>query len=114
MNNCEIWRGFDVPPEGYKPDNERKPVVDQNSVHNLNSQIIKVIASGNSLVPIPPPPSGTPPITSFVYTYISTSGQYFGCQVTRQQRSDNNVSSISINVRLYTGPVYDDKVNRLT
>ena len=49
-------RGFDVPPSGYKLDNEVKPVVDQSFLHNLNSQIIQVSASGNSLVPTPPPP----------------------------------------------------------
>ena len=89
-------------------------MVDQTSVHNLNLQIIKVIASGNSLVPMPPPPPGPPPITPFVTTDVSTSGQSFGCQVTRQQRSDNSVSSVSINTRPYNGPVYDDKGNRLT
>ena len=29
MKIREGWRGFDVPPEGYKLDNEVKPVVDQ-------------------------------------------------------------------------------------
>ena len=37
MKVREGWRGFDVPPECYKLDNEGKPVVDQYFVHNLNS-----------------------------------------------------------------------------
>ena len=39
MKICEGWRGFDIPPPGYKLYNEGKPVVDQSFVHNLNSQI---------------------------------------------------------------------------
>ena len=29
MKICEVWRGFEVPLEGYKLENEGKPVVDQ-------------------------------------------------------------------------------------
>ena len=53
---CERWRGFVVTPTGYKLDNKGKPVVDQYFVHNLNSQTNQVSASGNSSVPMPPPP----------------------------------------------------------
>ena len=59
---------------------------------------------------MPPTPSGPPPIPPFVITDASTAGQYFGCQSTSQKRSDNSVSSVSINGR----PLYDDKGNRLT
>ena len=85
MRIREGWRGFDVPPEGYKLDNGGKPVVDQSFVHNLNSQIIQVGASGNSLVSIPPPPSVPPQIPSFVTTYAIPARQYFGRQGTSQK-----------------------------
>ena len=47
MKISEGWRDFDVPPEFYKLDNKGKPLVEQSSVHNLNSRIIQVSASGN-------------------------------------------------------------------
>ena len=62
---------------------------------------------------MPPPPSGPPPIPSFVITYYRTYGQYFVRQGTRQQHLDNSLSSLSNNGRPYNGPVYNDKVNRL-
>ena len=33
---CKGWRGFDLPPGGYKIYNEGKLVVEQLFVHNLN------------------------------------------------------------------------------
>ena len=114
MKICEEWRGFVVPPACYKLDNEGKLVVDQSFVHNLKSRIRQVSASGNSLVPMPLPPSVPLPITLFVTTDTSTTGQYFGRQCTRQQRSDNSVYSVSINGMAYNGPVCYDKVNHLT
>ena len=77
----EVWRGFDVPPAGYKLYNEVKPVVNQSFLHNLNLRISQVISSGNSFVPIHPPPS---PILPFVTTDASTAIHYFGCQGNRQ------------------------------
>ena len=85
-------------------------MVDQYFLHNLNSWISQVSASGNSLVPMPPTPSIPPPIPPFVITDSSTAGQYFGCQGTRQQRSYNSISSVSINGRPYNGPIYNDKI----
>ena len=99
MKLFEGWRGFDVPQSGYKLDKEGKLVFDQSFVHNLNSQISQVSASGKSLVPMPTPPSVTPPIPQLVITYYITSGQYFGCQDTIQHSSHNSVSSVSINGR---------------
>ena len=32
----EVWRSFDITPEGYKLDNEGKLVVDQYFLYNLN------------------------------------------------------------------------------
>ena len=114
MKISEGWRGFGFPPAGYKLDNEGKPVVEQSFFHNLNSQIIQVSASGNSLVPMPPPPSGPPPILPFVIKDASTSVQSFGRKGNRQQISDNIISFVSINGRPYNGTVFDDKINRLT
>ena len=82
----EGWRGFDVPPADYKLENEVKPVVDQSFLHNLNSRINQVNKSGNSLVPMPHPPSGTRPTPPFVITYDRTTRQYFGRKCIRQQR----------------------------
>ena len=39
MKICEGWRGFDVPLDCYKRDNEVKSVVEQFFVYNLKSQI---------------------------------------------------------------------------
>ena len=89
-------------------------MVYQSFVHNLNSWINQVSASVNLLVPMPPPPPVPPLITPFVIIDASTSGQSFGCQGTRHQRSDNSVSSVSINRRPYNRPIYDDKLKFLT
>ena len=114
MKISEGWRGFDVLPVGYKLDNEGKPVVDQSFVHNLNSQIDQLSASSNSLVPMPPPPSGPPPILPYVTTYSRTAGKSFSLQCTRHKCSYHSLSSLYINGRPYNGPVYDDKVNCIT
>ena len=114
MKICEGWRRFYVPPEGYKLDNEVKPVVEQSFVHNLNSWINQVSTWGKSLVPIPTTPSVPPPIPPFITIYYSRARQYFGYQGTRQQRLDNSLSSVSINGRTYNGHVYDDKIKCLT
>ena len=37
MKIREGWRGFDVPPDCYKRDNEVKPVVEQSFAYNLNN-----------------------------------------------------------------------------
>ena len=87
MKIREGWRGFDSPLEGYKLDNEGKPVVGQSFVHNLNSQTNQVSAYGNTLVPIPNPPLGPPPIPTFVITDTRTFEQPFGNQGTRKKRS---------------------------
>ena len=50
----------------------------------------------------------------FVIADTRTAGQYFGCQGTRQKRSDNIVSSVSINGSPYNGPFYGYKVNCFT
>ena len=72
MNVPKVWRGFDLPPAGYKLENEGKLVVDQSFVQKLNLGINQVIASCNSLVPMPPPSSVPPPIPPFVITYSIT------------------------------------------
>ena len=59
------------------------------------------------------PQSAPPPIPSFLITDVRTSGQSFGRQGTRQQISYNGLYYASINLRPYSGPVYDDKANRL-
>ena len=114
MKICDEWRGFDVPPAGYKLDNELKLLVYQSFAHNLNSIINQVSASDDSLVKMPPTPSRPPSIPPFVIIDSRTCGHSFGSQVTRHQRSDNSVSSLYINGRPYNGPVYDDKGNRIT
>ena len=114
MEILEGWRGFYFPPGGYKLDNEGNPVIEQPFVHNFNSRIIQVMASGTSLVPMSTPPSVHPQITPFVITDDITADKYFGPQGTRHQHSDNSVSSVFIKGIPYTGPVYNDKGNRLT
>ena len=114
MKTREGWRGFDILSSGYKLDNQGKPVVDQSLVQNLKLRIIQVSALGNSLFPMPPPPSVPLQILPFVTTDAITYGQYFCRQGTKQQNSDNSIYSVSINGRPSNGPVYYDKVNCIT
>ena len=85
MNIPKVWRCFELPPAGYKLENEGKLVGDQSFVHKLKPGINQVIASCNSLVPMPPPSSVPPPIPPSVIKYSITAGQSFGRQVSSAQ-----------------------------
>ena len=101
MKICKVRKGFCVTPSGYKLDNEGKPVVDQSFIHNPNLRINQVSASGNSLVPMTPTPSGPLTILPFVSKDASIAFQYFGSQGTRHQCSNNSLFLAFINRRPY-------------
>ena len=70
------------------------------------------------MVPLPPPPSHTPPILPIINTNPSQSGDSFGRQVSRNphQYTDNSVghiSAVSINGQSYNGSIYDANLTRL-
>ena len=72
-------------------------------------EVVSFLQDCVSLLPLPLPSNGPPPLLLVVTADASTSGQGFGRRVVRQPRQSENcpIDSVMIKVRKHQGPLYD-------
>ena len=111
------WTDGNTPPSGFVVDDNGYPTISNQLVSAIRSNISEVQSQSNAsqaIVPLPPVPTGLPPHGPMVITDASSMGSSFGRSGSRQPRQENSsISSITVDGRQYSGPIYDVNGRRI-
>ena len=105
-----------TPPAGFTVGENGRAVPSNHLINAIRASVVNEVSTSNqgettsAVIPLPPAPSGIPPI---IMTPAQTAGQSFGRSGSRVAPSDSTLASVTVNVRPHVGPIFDSNGNRI-